>query len=740
MKTISTAVPSRSTPVSKFSLILTALALFAVAAPVAAQQSADSDKRPNFVVILGDDIGWSDTSVMGGEIQTPNLEKLAGKGKVFTHFYNTARCCPSRASLLTGLYPHQAGVGHMLWDTGYPGYTERLSSDTITIAEALRESGYKNYMVGKWHLTEREPDVNNQVGWPLQRGFDKFYGTMAGYGSFYDPATLTRGDKYITPENDPKYKPDNYYYTDAISDNAVMFIDEHEKEAADKPFFMYVAYTAAHWPLQAPEDAIAEYKGKYDEGYQAIRDARWKRLQEKGLVNDVTTSSPTIKDWDEVENKKSEARKMEAFAAMITQMDKGIGKIVDELKKTGELENTVVLFLQDNGGCAEDFFMNRHNPPKNVHVMAPDELQPRTIIPMQTRDGRVVKTGHDVLAGPDDSYIGYGPGWANVSDTPLTKVKHYTYEGGISTPLMVSWPAGMPAAEGQHIDSPGHLIDLMPTILELAKTQQPKQRDGVEVKPLAGKSLVPLLTGNGEFNRDDYLYWEHEENRAVRDDRWKLVADGGKPWELYDMKVDRGEQNNVAAEHPDVVKKMAAAWDKYADENRVRPLGAHRLRSHDPDPVGTADHYELDSGDVYPRVDGPSISNAGVSIKADIRHMAPNGTIVAQGAGENGYSLYMKDGHAHFAIRRAKELLEVKIGPIPGNGPAIIKAKLTKDGQASIQVNDKPAVEKNFYGPLLATPKESLTVGFDQDNPVGDYPSKFSFRGDIRKVELDILR
>jgi arylsulfatase len=709
------------------------------AAALAFCASGSAAERPNVVVILADDLGWSDTSLMGGEIRTLNIEKLASRGTLFTHFYNTARCCPSRASLLTGLYPHQAGVGHMLWDTGYPGYSVRLTTDSVTMAEALRGAGYGTYMVGKWHLAEREPDPARPIGWPLQRGFDKFYGTLAGYGSYFDPATLCRGNTYITPENDPEYKPGQFYYTDAITDNAIKFMDEHRQSAADKPFFMYVAYTAAHWPLQVPEDSLSEYKGKYDAGYQAIRDARWKRQQEKGLVKDVTTSSPTTGDWDAVKDKAWETRRMEAYAATITRMDQGIGKILEHLKATGKLENTVVVYLQDNGACDEEFFQNRTAPPKNLHVMGPDELQTKTLPPMQTRDGKVVKTGEGVMAGPADSFLGYGPAWANVSDTPLYKVKHYTWEGGISTPMVISWPAGLPAKGDNRVDTPAHLVDLMPTVLQITGAEYPKTREGVQTKTLAGKSLLPLVTGEGEFHRDGYLFWEHEENRAVRDDKWKLVAEGPNPWQLFDMTTDRGETNNVAKEHPDIVKKMARAWDKYADENRVRPVGAHRLRSHNPDPAGTPSHLELKPGDVYPRVNAPALSGAGVKIVAKISKMAPDGVLIAQGAGTSGYALYMKDGRAHFSVRREKELLDVASAPVVEGQPGVIKATLTPRGRASIQVGENPPVKKDFYGPLLDTPNEPLSVGFDIDAPVGEYPPKFSFTGDLESVVLDVV-
>ncbi len=695
--------------------------------------------KPNVLIILADDLGWSDTGAFGGEISTPNIDALAEDGKKFTHFYNTARCCPSRASLLTGLYPHQAGVGHMLWPTGYPGYSTRLSSDSVTIAEVLHDSGYGTYMTGKWHLAEREPDPSDPTGWPLQRGFDKFYGTLAGYGSFFDPATLCRGNTYITPENDPDYKPDDFYYTDAISDNTVAFLKEHKQAAADKPFLMYVAYTAAHWPLQVPEDSLAEYRGKYDVGYDAIRENRVDRLRKLGLIPDVGTTGPTTSDWAGVKDKAWEARRMEAYAAVISRMDAGIGKIITHLKETGQLDNTLVLYMQDNGGCDEEFFQNNHKKPENLHVMGPDELQTRTLPPMQTRDGRVVKTGKDVMAGPADSFLGYGPGWANVSNTPLRKYKKDTFEGGISTPLIVHWPTGMAGANGEIVTEPGHFIDIMPTVIEAAGATYPTNRGGTKIQPMEGESLLPLLMGKGSFDRDAPLFWEHEEHRAVRQDKWKLVADPGQPWELYDMEADRAEAHNLAEEHPEIVTEMAAAWEEYAERARVQPLGAQRLRTRMPDPDNAPRRVELDTGDVYAREYAPALSDAGVSITAHISKLAPNGVIVAQGAEANGYALYMRDGRAHFVVRRERELLGVASGPVTGEGSVTITARLDRSGTATLQVNDGPPISKQFYGPLLETPNEALTVGWDQYGPVGEYPQSFSFQGIIDKVIVETL-
>jgi arylsulfatase A-like enzyme len=705
-----------------------------------AADAPNNPQRPNVLVILADDLGWSDVGAFGSEIRTPNIDDLAANGRIFTQFYNTARCCPSRASLLTGLYPHQAGVGHMLWPTGYPGYSTRLSNDCVTIAEVLREAGYRTYMTGKWHLSERNPSPKDTTGWPLARGFDEFYGTLAGYGSFYDPATLARSNKFITPENDPDYKPPSYYYTDAISDNSVAFLQQHRQQHADRPFFMYVAYTAAHWPIQVPEDSLAEYHGKYDAGYDAIRQARIAKLKRQGLYDGFQTPAPTTGDWDAVKDKAYEARRMEAFAAMITRMDAGIGKIVSHLKATGQLDDTLILYMHDNGGCDEEFFHGNQQPPDNLHAMRADELQSRTLPPMQTRDGHVVRTGAGVMAGPPESFVGYGPGWANVSNTPLRLVKKNTHEGGVSTPLVVHWPRGLDRKSKTPIAKPAHLIDVMPTVLEVTGAAYPQRFRGQAIQPMAGVSLAPLLTGDGEFSRESPIFWEHEGNRAVRLDNWKLVSLENSPWELYDIDQDRGEMHNLAEQHPEKVEQLAKHWDEYIQRARVEPYGAHRLRQRAADPPNAPQRLELGSSDTVERAAGLALSDAGLKITARIRSDKSHGVIVAQGASQHGFSLYLRKGRVHFAIRRAGELKTLST-PAPNDaGPATVVAELTRHGQARLQVGDQPAATAAFYGPLLATPEGPLSVSRDDANPVGKYPKDFPFEGTIESVTVEAIR
>jgi arylsulfatase len=538
-------------------------------------------KRPNIVLILSDDMGYSDLGCYGGvEHRTPQLDALAASGVRFTQFYNAARCCPTRASLLTGLYPHQAGIGHMMEDRGANGYRGVLNQRCVTIAEVLRPAGYRTYMVGKWHVSRYIGTTGVRSTWPLGRGFEKFYGTLAGAGSYYDPTNLCRQDRLITPESDPAYKPSApYYYTDALADNAVTFLQDHQKESPDQPFFLYVAFTAAHWPMHAPDAAVARYAGAFDSGYAPFRDARLQKMKTLGLLPPSAELSPQAESWADVKEKDRETRCKEVYAAMIEAMDTGIGRIVAQLRTTGQLDNTLILFLQDNGACAEDVGRNRPTiTPPNLHAFGPGELQGAVSPPMQTRDGRVVRTGSGVLPGPADTYIAYGRGWANVSNTPFREYKHWVHEGGISTPLIAHWPAGIdPARKGALEPQPGHLIDLMATCVDLAQAPYPTEFKGQTIQPREGVSLRPALNGR-PLRRPGPLFWEHEGNRAVRDGRWKLVAKAGQPWELYDIDADRSELHDLADGHPDRVKAMAAQWNAYADRAQVRPLGAWKRK------------------------------------------------------------------------------------------------------------------------------------------------------------------
>lgn len=525
--------------------------------------------QPNIIVIMSDDMGYSDLGCYGGEISTPNLDGLAKGGLRYTQFYNTARCCPTRASLLTGLYAHQAGIGQMTNDLKLPGYRGDLGRDAVTLAEVMKTAGYKTYMAGKWHVTKQLKPDGDKSNWPLQRGFEKFYGTIIGAGSFFDPWTLTRGNDAITPENDPEYKPGQYYYTDAISDNAVKFLKEHSHEAKDAPFFMYVSYTAAHWPMHALEKDIAKYKGRYDGGYEAIRKARYERMKEIGVINN-SELSPAPQAWEDIpeERRAWELRCMEVYAAMVDNMDQGIGRLVEQLKAGGQFENTLILFFQDNGGCAEALGRRpAKHPAEGIKPMGRDELQ-TAMIPERSREGHPVLTGPEVMPGPSATYIAYGQNWANVSNTPFRLYKSYNHEGGISTPLIAHWPKGIPDKNGFRSE-PGHLIDIMATCVELSGAKYPEEFNGNAIQPMEGRSLVPGF--HSVVGPERILMWEHYGSAAIRQGKWKLVRAKDKAWELYDIEKDRSELQDLSKIMPEKAAELAALWEENARRTRIYP-------------------------------------------------------------------------------------------------------------------------------------------------------------------------
>jgi arylsulfatase len=518
--------------------------------------------RPNIVLILADDLGFSDLGCYGSEISTPSLDRLAASGLRMTQFYTTPRCCPTRAALLTGVYPQQAGIGDMMEDRGIPGYRGEISGNCLTIAEELRRADYHTLMVGKWHVCHihfdgkkqlnyesDEPFWDNKDGWPLQRGFEEYYGTIHGVCSYFDPFSLTRGNTPIRAEGT------NFYYTDSITEHAVGEIEKHA--GSDKPFFLYVTYTAPHWPLQAPEADIAKYRERYLGDWDAIRTNRYQRQIRLGIIDKswpLSPRDPRVPPWEEVRDKKWEANRMATYAAMVEHLDRGVGCILDRLREKGIEQNTLVIFFSDNGACAE--------------VIQPGWYD----IPSRTRDGRRVRVGnadHSVFAGPNDVWQSYGVPWANVSDTPFLLYKHFTHEGGIASPFIAAWPKVI-KAKGSLTRQMGHVTDIMATCAELAGAHQPDSFQGQRILPLEGTSLLPIFEGK-QRPHPTPVCWEHEGNRAVRLGNWKLVSRYRKAWELYDMEVDRTESNNLAGQDPDKVLEMAALYQDWAKRCNVLP-------------------------------------------------------------------------------------------------------------------------------------------------------------------------
>jgi arylsulfatase A-like enzyme len=504
---------------------------------------------PNVVLVVADDLGFSDAGCYGGEIRTPTLDRLASEGVRLSQFYTSARCSPSRASLLTGLHPQQVGLGILTNDDRPRGYPGSLAEGCLTLAEILRGRKFATGLVGKWHLAA---SMRRPTGaWPVRRGFERFFGTLSGCGSYYDPPTLTRGESSAESDaRDPAF-----FYTDAITDEAVGFVDAHTRTR--QPFFLYVAYTAPHWPLHAPDEAeIAAYDGVFDDGWDALREDRLERAKEAGvLAPDVQLSDPdpARPDWADVPNRAWQLRRMQVYAAQVERMDRGIGRIVAALEAASALDDTIVVFLSDNGAS-----------PEELPLVPVERFRLRTdILRERTRDGAPVAIGNDpdLPAGPESTFQSYGRAWANLSNTPFRLYKRWAHEGGVSAPCIIRWRSG-DLAEGRVVDAPFQLTDVLPTLLEATATRYPGERDGVPVPPLEGRSMLAAL--RGAEMPESSLYWEHTGNAAVRRGRWKLVREYGHPWELYDLAADRPERQDLAADQPALARELAADWDAWA--------------------------------------------------------------------------------------------------------------------------------------------------------------------------------
>jgi arylsulfatase len=497
--------------------------------------------RPNILLIVADDMGFSDAGCYGGEIATPNLDALAKGGLRFTQFYNTARCWPSRAAILTGYYAQEVRR-----DT-VPGVKSGAQGTRPAWARLLPDMlhplGYRCYHSGKWHVD----------GLPLKNGFDHSY-SLNDHDRHFTPRQHTEDDKPLPPVQ----AKDGYYSTSAIAEHAVKWLKEHAEKHPKEPFFEFVAFTAPHFPVQAPAEDVARYRKTYLPGWDALREERWKRLQGLKIGGDalsaverdvgppynfpdaLTKLGPNEVNrplpWKELTpaQREFQACKMAVHAAMVDRMDREIGRVLDQLRAMKAMDNTLIVFLSDNGASAE--------------IMVRGD-------------------GHDPGAecGTGATFLCIGPGWSTMCNTPFRRHKTWVHEGGISTPLIVHWPKGI-AAKGELRRTPGHVIDLVPTVLEVAGGKRPEKWDGKSVPTAPGKSLVPLFTKDGTVDHDS-IWWLHEGNRALRAGNWKIVAAGkDSPWELYDLSRDRSEGKDLAKEKPEKVRELAAMWTKQFEE------------------------------------------------------------------------------------------------------------------------------------------------------------------------------
>ena len=724
--------------------MLLGLAVLGCAA-VADEPRPVRNHRPNIVVILSDDMGWSDVGCYGGEIETPAIDALAAGGVRFTQFYNGARCCPTRAQLLTGLYAHQAGVGYMVGREvpDQPGYRGDLAPGTATLAEVLAGAGYGTYMAGKWHVSRNVGPAGERDSWPTRRGFERYYGILTGAASYYDPGTLMRDEVALSPFDDPEYQPDGeYYLTDAISEHAVRYVRDHHTQRPDEPFFLYVSYTAAHWPLHASDADVARYRGRYDGGYEQVRAERLDRLRALGLLDERWTPAPL--EWEfgrDVSDTAWEARCMEVYAAQVTAMDRGIGQLVATLRETGALEETLIVYLQDNGGCHEGYGREaegdgpRPGEP-TLEAVAGDEVK-QWMFPDRTRDGFPVRAGVGVMPGPADTYLAYGRGWAGVSNTPFRKYKHWVHEGGSATPFIAHWPAGFGVRGGELEPAVGHVIDLMPTVVELAGAVYPSVRAGAVVPPTEGRSLVPALMGEA-LNEDRTLFWEHAENRAVRAGNWKLVAEGRRgAFELYDLEADRGETQNLAGERPEVVMELEAEWDAWAERCGVLPIGAWRNKPQVSSEARARLSFELAPDARLAREASPWLMGRDVVIEARIDGPAP-GVLVAQGGSSHGWALYVQDDRLVLSLRQSGKLTRLAAPEALPASARQVGATLAATGELALVVEGEVVARGAAKGLLDEHPADGLEVGRDETGAVGAYAVPYAFEGTLRGVRTEL--
>lgn len=540
-------------------------------------KAAAAPQRPNIILIMADDLGYSDIGCYGGEVKTPNIDFLANNGIRFKQFYNTSRCCPTRASLLTGLYNHQAGIGKMTDAEDAPGYQGHLTDNAVTLAEVLKTANYNTAMVGKWHVSNTEgrltpkdqlewlnhhkeyPEFSPIAQYPTSRGFDKYFGTIWGVVDFFDPFSLVSGTKPITTV------PKGYYQTDAISDTAVAYVNSYAK--SKNPFFMYVAHNAPHWPLHAKPEDIAKYKDTYKGGWDAVRQARYNRMVKMGLIDPKTTKlSPRWNDnlkWEDNPDKAWDAEAMAVHAAMIDCMDQGIGRLIAALKKNGQLDNTLIVFLSDNGASAE-----------NAPAYGPGFDRPN-----ETRDGRPISYSlkKDVMPGPETVYSSIGQRWANVANTPYRLWKQESYEGGLRTPMIAYWPKGITSKKGGFSNQVGHVMDFMATFNEVAGAKYPKTFKSKAITPTTGVSLVPSFSGK-VVPGHAVIFNEHFQARYARTGDWKLVSGPDRNWHLFNLAEDHSETKDVKDQYPDKVKELDGLWQQWATTHNVLPKPGQRKK------------------------------------------------------------------------------------------------------------------------------------------------------------------
>ncbi len=686
-----------------------ALALVLAVGTVSVARAA----KPNVLVILADDLGYSDLGCYGGEIETPHVDRLAKNGARLTQLYNSARCCPSRASLMTGLYPSQAGIGDFTTNKPNPnrgpGYLGRLNEQCVTLAEALKPAGYGCYYVGKWHL---HPETG-----PIERGFDEFYGYTRGHShDQYDADYYVRLPEGREKEIDPP--ADEFYATDVFNDYAIEFLKQGRRSG--KSWLLFLGHSSPHFPVQAPAERADAYDAVYQRGWDVLRQERFERMRSLGLVDgerwkltdrsivpvdrkDVANGSPGEPNpaWDDVpkDRQRDLARRMAVFAAMVTAVDDGVGRIVDQLERTGDLDNTLIVFLSDNGACYE--------------------WGPFGFDGVSRRGETILHTGDELRnIGQRGTHHSYGSGWANLGNTPLRLYKHFTHEGGISTPCIVHWPDGIGRPD-RWFRSPAHVMDVMPTVLEATGASYPQSLGGRRRTPLEGRSLLPHL--RGEKVTDRSIGFDHQSAHALRKGDWKLVWSKRMPheiaWELYNLAEDRCETHDLAEAHPERVKSMAAEWERWATRVGVTWDAPAKTSAADRSAPPT-----------------PEIAKRRLTISAHVATSSRTGVIVAQGGREHGYALHLLDGRPAFDVRVNGEVTRI-VGKRRVLTEFVVEARLTRD-KVSLSIDGTVVADGESPGLIPRQPKDGLNVGRDDLTAAGDYAPPNRLVGSVSKVQV----
>ncbi len=672
--------------------------------------SLKASERPNVLLILADDLGFSDLSCYGGEIPTPNLDRLATGGAKFSSFYTSARCCPSRASLITGIHPHQAGIGSFTHSKQPPGkglaYKGALLPTCATLAEMLLDDGYSTWMVGKWHMA--------QPG-PIGRGFQNYYGYknfLAHSEDQWDSSKYVRLPKSKKPELTVK---DDFYVTDVFTDYSLEFLKQARSQK-EKPWFLYLAHSSPHFPIQAPKESIDRHIETYRKGWDVLRRERFERQKKLGLIRPNAKLPPLSEvpvDRDDIANgfsgkknpkwndlpadrREDLARRMATFAAMVEHIDQGIGRIITDLEKNGELDNTIIAFLSDNGACYE---------------WGPFGFDGRS------RLGTTTLHVGDQLSGMGQSgtHSSYGSGWANLGNTPLNMYKHFCHEGGIASPLILHWPKGIAKTDG-YLKTPSHLMDIVPTILEATGAQYPSERNGHQITPVEGTSLFPAIT-DPKAIPDRVLAFEHQEARGLRKGDWKLVWGKRQPdeitWELYNLAEDRSEQSNVAENYEQIKDQLVDDWTAWAKRVHANP---HPV----PEPGFVKKPTQQSKS--------PQIAKRPLTIKATVEGQKLHGVVLAQGGKEHGYALHFINGSPALDVRVNGTVTRLKAPP-SASGKFVLEAKIQQK-KLILTVNGKSVTTKS-PGLIPVQPKDDLSLGEDSLTSAGIYEAPNRFTGKL---------